>query len=429
MAFLLGQVQPRRGLSALLPDAVQEPAIPTNMNMGNLRPLTLPAATLPQATSPLLQQRSKDEQELAKFTAPKPAATGVLGRVERVASTVGNVLGDVFAPTATSLIPGSDLYRERRAGIARENLARDSDRLSENAQRGQTEALTEFTKQRPQIMQAQMLSGLAKSIVPKGFKAPTFDEQGNLMLEEDPTSAAYKDRENLRHYRDLIANKAQVMADIAANKYKPGTEEYKELQTRLQHLKNEEAIALGNLGARRQEDAAHLYGTDLQGNALPGSLLLDDGTPVGTLNAPNVRPTTEQRNAAGRADIVQQLGRHLASEMDDPEIKPYLGAGAGRIAEIEARGGILPEKVARFRNDLISYGAFQAGFHPVRGIGALEYFDKVLGGLGQDPENLRGKLLSNEDTAGMVQKTGTPRVSKGKPKAPANVIVVNPEDM
>ena len=74
----------------------------------------------------------------------------------------------------------------------------------------------------------------------------------------------------------------------------------------------------------------------------------------------------------------------------------------------------LPDKVAKFRNDPISYGAFQAGLHPVRGIGALHYFDQVMGGLGQTPDELMGKLNSNDETASFAEKRGAMPTAAGQ---------------
>jgi hypothetical protein len=123
------------------------------------------------------------------------------------------------------------------------------------------------------------------------------------------------------------------------------------------------------------------------------------------------------RDAASRADSMVDIGDRLRAGLADPEIQSYLGPLRGRVSSAQGDAGMLPEKVAKFRNDLVSYGAFQAGLHPVRGIGALQYFDHVMGGLGQTPESLLGKLNSNDETAADVQKVGAMPTTAGIARA------------
>lgn len=131
----------------------------------------------------------------------------------------------------------------------------------------------------------------------------------------------------------------------------------------------------------------------------PGSVT---PTELSTLNA----PTTLQRDAAGRAQTMVDLDQRIRKALQNPEIAKGTGPLIGRLNEAQNRLGTLPHDLAELKNDLVSYGAFQAGLHPVRGIGAIEYFDRVMGGLGQSPEELLGKLDSNLATARSVGKVG-----------------------
>ena len=109
---------------------------------------------------------------------------------------------------------------------------------------------------------------------------------------------------------------------------------------------------------------------------------------------------------------MEVLDSRIRKALQNPELRKATGPLAGRLSEIEGRVGTLPSDLAELRNDLVSYGAFQAGMHPVRGIGAIQYFDKVMGGLGQSPEELIGKLNSNKATAEAVRKVGTPHTAQ-----------------
>jgi hypothetical protein len=105
--------------------------------------------------------------------------------------------------------------------------------------------------------------------------------------------------------------------------------------------------------------------------------------------------------------------------LQDPAIRGQLGPLLGRAKNFEEFIGNLPPELAEFGQDLNSYAAFQAGLHPVRGIGALEYFDKKLGGLGQTPEQLEGKLKSGEIVSQTVENLAGKRGSDKQDQLPA----------
>lgn len=117
------------------------------------------------------------------------------------------------------------------------------------------------------------------------------------------------------------------------------------------------------------------------------------------------KPTANALNAAERGDSILAIQKRIYDGLNDPEIAAYVGPVTNPLKMIARSTGIgLPEKVSAFRNDLISYGAFLAGLHPVRGIGALNYFDQVMGGMGQTADTLRGKLDSNRAVVESVDK-------------------------
>lgn len=164
------------------------------------------------------------------------------------------------------------------------------------------------------------------------------------------------------------------------------------------------SLAGGNQNLRQLEYRMRAYGTGADGQPLPGVEFTADGTPVGTATQTNVRPTTTARNAGERADTMQDLATRIRGALNDPDIRAGLGPLSGRINDLKGQAGVLDGPLAELRNDLVSYGAFQAGLHPVRGIGGLQYFDKVMGGLGQTPDQLLAKLSSNDATARSVQQ-------------------------
>lgn len=239
-----------------------------------------------------------------------------------------------------------------------------------------------------------------------GFKQ---DDQGNIVpLDASEMSPEQKAKADLDEASESLK---EAQTAFEKERGDPRSPAFQQAQERL-------SLAQQRLQLSTRQYLMHAYGTDVNGQALPGAMELPSGTPVGTANAANVRPTATQRDAAGRAQTMDELGTRIEAALNDPEIRRYMGPLGGRLAESEQRLGTLPPKVAQFWNDLKSYGAFQAGMHPVRGIGGLEYFDKVMGGLAQTPDQLAGKLKSNRATAHSVENVGTPRVA-GAGNAPA----------
>lgn len=253
---------------------------------------------------------------------------------------------------------------------------------------------------------------------------PVYDEQGNLasFAPDANSPIAKKQQAALDFSHAQLANtQAQkalrdAQTEVAKAKNDPGSTQNKLAMGRLAVAQKNAATASGRLGLSQANYQMHAFGTDAGGNELPGVLHDENGVAVGSTQAANMRPTATQKDAAGRAESMVDIQGRITKALADPEIQQYMGPVAGRVAEAAGQAGVLPEKVAKLRNDLVSYGAFQAGLHPVRGIGALQYFDKVMGGLGQTPEELMGKLSSNAETAGSVEKVGTMPTTAGQQK-------------
>lgn len=277
----------------------------------------------------------------------------------------------------------TELAHEKQSGVDEHNRA--TEELGRTTEQGKRDTAAEHDK---------------ATLATHGFKK---DEKGNIVplpyKESSPEQQAV---------HDLKASQAEAAAATADLK-KAQAENQPTLKDlamkRLQHAEESTRVAAKRLGLSEDQFEFKTKGT-VGGVPQAGGLVTDTGQTVGTANAANVRPTTTQRDAAGRADTMLDLDARIRKALQNPEIQKGTGPLAGRLSEAEGRLGTLPEDLSELRNDLISYGAFQAGLHPVRGIGALQYFDKVMGGLGQNPEELLGKLDSNKATAGSVKKVG-----------------------
>lgn len=223
------------------------------------------------------------------------APTTTLGKIGHVAANIGNVLGDIFAPQAMSLIPGTQLGNRNKINQDQSDIQGISQQQTEADARKQTEALTAYTTARPAIEQAKVLQKLTSSLAPKGIIA-TMNPDGTIDTQDDPDSQAFKNQQALSQMHQATADKDAIMGDIAQNHYVAGTPEYAEAQRKLAQADQRIHVALAGLGLRAQglelrkeNTKASLYGTDLDGNALPGAPQITDSqgntTTIGSKNA------------------------------------------------------------------------------------------------------------------------------------------------
>lgn len=391
-------------------------------------PPAIPAPSLLPAAQP--NQILTDED---KLSALRNSGAGVdqihnplLHGLAKAGDIASQIVGSVFSPARAiaAATPGTTFHHQLLVHQAQQNLANDQAFAQKQAQ-------TDNLNMQPQLKEQAAELAQEKQNNTEQHQKATLDQQRQLSLArngqmevtgpdgqthivDDPDSQVFQSRKILGDYHTAQIGLDQARAELAQAGNDPNSPAYQLAMRRVQTAQENAsaaAIRAQSYMARYYESA---YGTGVHGEPLPGSMELPDGTPVGTSNAPNVRPTGTQRDAAGRAVTMQELGDRIGEKLNDPHIQQYLGPVGGRLAQEQAKLGTLPADVAEFYNDLKSYGAFQAGMHPVRGIGALNYFDQVMGGLAQTPEQLRGKLHSNAITGQSVQRIGTPRVVGGE---------------
>jgi hypothetical protein len=239
------------------------------------------------------------------------APTTTLGKIGHVAANVGNVLGNIFAPATMALIPGTELGNRVKIGEDQSKLQDISQQQTEADQRKQTEATTAYTQARPAIEQAKILQKLTSSLAPKGIIA-TMNPDGTIDTQDDPESQAFKNQQSLSEMHSATADKDAATTAIAQNKYQPGTPEYQREQTKINQADQRIHVALAGLGLRaqgldlrRQNTNAALYGTDNQGNALPGAAQISDSngntSTVGSKNAGHA--ITQQANVGSFNDL------------------------------------------------------------------------------------------------------------------------------
>jgi hypothetical protein len=304
-----------------------------------------------------------------------------------------------------------DMYRQ---GLGIEGSMAEQERLkrAQAIQQQQVDAAT----MNAETNAARLTETQRKNLRDKGLKLN--DETGEIEAvsfdEMSPTEQQkYLDNEAITALRAANTEKAQ--ADAAYKQAQAENDPVK-MQLALQRL----AVSRQNAQNATNNFNARYKGILPDGTAVPGSLVDESGTVVPPVSAPNVRPTASSRTAAERANTALTLDAKMRATLDkNPKILEYLGPFAGRWSELEGHLGDLPRDVAEFLTDAQSYAAFQAGQHPIRGLGGLQWFDAAFGGLAQSKDQLLGKMDSYKGTAEDVRRVGTPKtVGAGQKQVP-----------
>lgn len=359
------------------------PTMPSQSDLTKLgddgdNPLNLFAQpTLPATTTPGMAERGKqreyDEGQLAKLDTPyKYSDHGFFRNIGHVAAGIGNVAGMILDPKATALIPHSYLNNDlKRDGfnndLAALNTADQQDLKDFNAD-SQSKALTDYTKQRPDIAYAGLDTkrNIADDKLTGQYGLKRDPTTGNLV--EDQTSQAFKSREALQQLHEATADKDNINAEIAQNHYVQGTPEYDEAQRRLSQVDQRLHVAMAGLGLRaeglnlRKENQAALNtGVDPStGKPFAGAEQIadDEGnpTPVGARFAGHA--VTSQSNAAqfndvhGSLDTLESAARDLTQKggsLNSPSIVAALAhpeTSPAKFIQSLDRANLTPEERA-----------------------------------------------------------------------------------
>ena len=234
----------------------------------------------------------------------------------------GDAALSLVAPGVASLTPGTHLHnlqlQHQAAGrIVEEQgeLKSGADLMQQQAQTGLTDAQTQYNLARPDIEQAKLdqrenavRERVSQAAAGRG-QIVKWGEDGLPSFTDDISSEAYKEHVSATALHDANAEKARILGEIQQKHYMPGTPEFAEAQKKISLQEQKMGVAAQNLGLRaqglqvsRNNYMANNYGVGPDGQALPGSMLTEDGTPVGSHFAANVRPTGQERTKADMAN-------------------------------------------------------------------------------------------------------------------------------
>jgi hypothetical protein len=277
-------------------------------------------------------------------------AHGFGGNALHVLGRIGNIAGDILAPGQTSLIPGSDLFNARRlagdnadvkqkaADVA--NAQKEADAVQNEQANREADAPLKASEISKNNAQAQNYTNkIAQLYSQQGYKAGPPDAEGQPTWVPDQTSPAYQQKQAATNYKN------------AQTEYESAMQAYKEAQTKnlpeqMQLAHQRLVLAGGNLEMRQKEFLLRTTNTDENGNIYAGATLTDDGTPIGTANAPNVKPTGAQIT---KHDFAQSALDQSAVMQDIIRRNPdKFGPGPGRAQAFQQWLGSSDKDAARY---------------------------------------------------------------------------------
>lgn len=322
-----------------------------------LHPADTPQFSAPPAVRTMSPIERREEQ-LQEGLDKKPE--GFWPKFGHYAGMAGRIAGDIIAPDHTEFIvnqlgkegvgPGANLARNEEM----RNLEKEQSETGlQGAQTANTEANTEYTKQKPAIEQTriQQKNNLASDknaaqLAKSGYK---LDENGDI------TPMSYEEMSPAQQSTYDLKNSQQQLAD--------STETLREAQAEVERAKNDPnspayKIAVSRLGVAQQNaNAAGIraqaymgrylqsaFNTDLHGNYLPGAPQIENEagnvTTVGTGNANQA--SKAQSSAAqfndvhGALDSIEGTAQKLTrsgGKLNSPQIIAALQAPHSTISQ------------------------------------------------------------------------------------------------
>lgn len=453
------------------PDAGPAPVLSTQPVMGAAPFPRLGTPDLPQnisvvPTAPEIARdnTTRDLTELKRLGDTGSGISQIKNGFGRGLARIGEGIETALLPQFARFTPGTEANHQRLLNQEQGRLNNDLGVQQKQAQERQTEALTNYTLQRPDIEQSKIdqrqlavQQKVGQLAAAHGQKV-NWDNNGNPSFEDDLNSEAYQDRVHLAALHDANAEKAKIQADIAKNHYLPGTPEYAENQRKLDQVDQRLRATMGSLGLRaqglglrREQMNANLYGVGPDGQPLPGAVQIDNGeggtTTVGLRAGANA--AKQQKAAATFNDLVGST-QHTADALEN------LHRGGGSLADAKVMAAMSDPHslVGRYVNGQLVRGNLND--REIQALGALNQLREQIGILrsttggtaaeaqaqrmletlpapGDSPAIVRNKL---KELQGVIQRV-SPAISGvsggikpgGRSGSTTHDIVISPEDL
>lgn len=311
---------------------------------------SLGTSLAPSVTQAPPTQTQTDQTERNRLINTGSGVDQISNPLLRGIAKTADIVGSVFAPNLAQFIPGTTLHHQLLVNQATNNVAKDQSEDESNAQTNNLNLQPQFkatqqalaqekqnnTEDHQQAVldqqQAHQQQQYVQNLRDHGYAPDETDPTGKavrpLKYEEmSPTQQAVTD---LKGSQDELAS---AKAALAAAQNNPNSPAYQLAKKRVDVAEQNAGTAAGKLGLQRQTVQGRLYGTDLQGNPLPGAMIADDGRTVGSAFQQNVRPTGTERNKGDLSRSAdQQIDDMISIVKKDPN---RFGPGYGQSTEFQ----------------------------------------------------------------------------------------------
>lgn len=373
-------------------------------------------------------RRQKLEEEVAAMDQPMSGTQKLLSAISTLAPTaIGAIFGGSEGATGASLgtseaVTARQTLQEQRRKSLLDEISTERQHEFQSGESAltrdmQTAQLGETTRHNT-AMEGQKTATEDVTLRTKGLKR---DPSGNLVpiTREDMGPEELADLENkegLGSLRKAQTELAQATEELRRAQADPHSLQFQMAQERLNTAKQNAATASRRLGLSADQFDMRAFGTH-NGAPLPGAMLTDEGSPVGSSFQQNVRPTGTQRNKEGLATSArEQLNDIKAIVSKRPDI---FGPAEGRRTDFTVWVGSQDPDAQAFRAARTIAGDHLAGVFGGRSEAALEALDAAIGQFKDNPAALQAGLdqldKANESfiKVGAVKTVGSNAAKQG----------------
>lgn len=268
---------------------------------------------------------------------------------------------------------------------------------------------------RDQIQQGSQDIGLRKIGMKKDAEGHIVPLDASEMSDTEQAAIDYK-----KSLSDLAEARRQV--EIAKNN--PDSPMFRLAQQRAANAEKSASTAASRLGLSQQQFEMRAFGTN-NGEALPGTMIGDDGKPIGSSFQQNVRPTGTERN---KADLASSAHDQISDLKSIVQARPDIfGPAAGRKTDFDVWVGSQDPDAQRYRAARTIAGDHLAGVFGGRSEAALSALDSAIGKFKDNPDAVLAGLDQLDKANSRFVKAGTVKTtgSNAAPKKPAPGSLLN----
>lgn len=382
----------------------------------------IPSAVAPSVQSGAQAQLGADQAELQRLRSTGSGASQVKNPFLRTLAEIGNVAAPFILGRAGALIPGTTQHNWMLQAQDRQNIAGDQSAVNEQFGNAQKQAETNLANANAGAIPAKLEADQDKVDAGLAQHGLTRDVNGNIT--PDANSPVFQQQQLKNNALQAQAAYVQagqqlreVQAALVAAKNDPNSPAYRQAQQMQDRLTAMLPILKERSDSYMGRYLESAYGKGLNGDVLPGSILTNDGQPVGTANAVNVRPTAQQRGKSNMATSAQEQLNDIVSILQ--KNPTMFGPGYGQSTQFQKWIGAHSPDAQRFASARTIAADHLAATFGGRSEAALQALDKAIGEYKDNPQAAIAGIQQLEKANRVFQKAGSYRTAGGNPSNPS----------